>query len=66
MATIPGASQYLNSATLANTQGRAAQTPTLLGTDATTSSLLEVGRSILDNNGIGISKAARALFSLEA
>lgn len=61
MATIPGASQYLNSATLANQQGVAAQSSNVLGVAEGATSLLDVGRSSLFNNGIGLSASARAL-----
>lgn len=60
MTTIAGASQFLNSATLANTQGRAALSSTVLQ-EAVTTSLLEVGRRLAPNNGIGISASARQL-----
>ncbi len=59
MATIPGASQYLGAATLANQRGIPAQTASLL--DDFSSSILDVGRRLTGNNGIGISGAARAL-----
>lgn len=61
MATIAGASQYLNSATLANTQGLAAQKPTLLGSSATAVDILDAAKSALRVRGIGISSSARAL-----
>ena len=59
MVTIPGASQFLNASTLANVQGVAAQSPTLLG-ETSTASLLEAGRG-LAVSGIGLSSSARAL-----
>jgi hypothetical protein len=59
--TVAGASQFRNAATLANTQGIAAQTTTLLGSGTDTSSLLEAGRSV--NAGLvgGLSSSARAI-----
>ncbi len=61
MTTIPGASQFLNSATLANQQGLAAQQDSFLGTAAGSTSLLDIGRSSLFDNGIGLSSTARLL-----
>ena len=61
MVTIPGASQFLNAATLANTQGLSAQTPSLLGSSASSTSLLDAGRSLYADNGIGLSASSRAL-----
>jgi len=60
MTTIPGASQFLGAATLANSQGTAAVQSTVLGESSATS-LLDVGRSGLFDNGIGLSASARAL-----
>lgn len=60
MTSIPGASRFLNSAVLANTQGRAAQTTNLIGSLGTVD-LLDVARSSLGNNGVGLSNRARAL-----
>lgn len=60
MVTIPGASAYLNSATLANVRGLAAQSPNVLGEGGATS-ILDVGRRLSSGNGIGISSSARAL-----
>lgn len=60
MTTIAGASQYLNSSTLANTRGLSAQAPTLLG-ETSTASLLEAGRGISSASGVGLSSSARAL-----
>ncbi len=54
--TVSGASRFINSATLANTQGISASQPQLLGG----SSLLEAGRRI-NRSGIGLSSSARAL-----
>jgi len=54
MTTIPGASQFLGAATLANSQGTAAVQSTVLGESSATS-LLDVGRSGLFDNGIGLS-----------
>ena len=56
--TIVGASQFVNSAILANTQGRAASTSGLISNLGTVD-LLDVGRSVGGNNGIGLSKSAR-------
>ncbi len=61
MTTIPGASGYLNAATLANVQGSAAQTSNVLGVAEGATSLLDVGRSSLFDNGIGLSSTARQL-----
>lgn len=61
MVTIPGASQFVNSARLANTQGISAQAPTVLGSSASATSLLDAGRSLNSNNGIGLSARARQL-----
>ncbi len=60
MATIAGASQYLNAATLANTKGLSAQSPSLLGNSASPTGLLDVGRR-LSVRGIGLSSSARQL-----
>lgn len=54
---VAGASRYLNSATLANSQGIAPSTPNVLGTGGSTTSLLNVGRR---DTGIGLSGSARA------
>ena len=55
--SIAGASQFLNSATLANQQGRAAVSPTLLGgSGLSPTSLLDAGRR---DTGIGLSSRAR-------
>ncbi len=59
MPTIPGASQFINAATLANRQGLAAQAPTVL--DNNGADLLSIGRRLSGGNGIGISASARAL-----
>ena len=61
MTTIPGASQFLGAATLANTRGLPAQSSNILGSSASTVSLLDAGRSITGNNGIGLSSRARQL-----
>lgn len=61
MVTIPGASQFVNAATLANTRGVPAQQSSLLGSGGSTTSLLDAGRSIYGNNGIGLSSRSRAL-----
>lgn len=63
MATIAGASRYLNSATLANTQGGGVvSTPNLLGTGGSTQGLLDTGRGI-SSSGIGLSSSARSVNS---
>lgn len=59
MVTIPGASQFINAATLANKEGLSAVAPTVLG-EGDTASLLDIGRN-LGGNGIGLSPQARAL-----
>ncbi len=61
MATIPGASGFVNAATLANRQGLSAQRATLLGNGGGTQSLLDAGRSLTSGNGIGLSSNSRAL-----
>lgn len=58
--TVAGASRFINAATLANQQGLAAQSPTVLG-ETSTASLLDTGRGAFGNNGIGLSANARAL-----
>lgn len=55
---IPGASQFLNSSILANSQGISAQTNSVLGEAAGGISLLDAGRRI-NRSGIGISVQAR-------
>lgn len=57
MATIAGASQYLNSATLANTQNRATGSASLLDGAG---GLLEIGRRI-NRSGLGLSSRSRQL-----
>lgn len=59
--SIAGATRFLNAATLANLQGRAAVSPTILGESSGTLGLLSVGRGIAGNNGIGLSASSRAL-----
>lgn len=61
MTTIQGSSRYYNAATLANQQGVAPSTPSLLGSGST-QSLLETGRGI-NSSGLGISGSARAVNS---
>ncbi|HOO82646.1 MAG TPA: hypothetical protein PK513_09095 [Alphaproteobacteria bacterium] len=61
MTTIPGASQYIVSARLANTHGLPAQSSTLFGTGGSALSLLDAGRSLNANNGIGLSARSRQL-----
>lgn len=58
MTTIPGASQYLGSATLANQQGRAPASASLLDGSTSATSLLDAART---NTGVGLSSRARAL-----
>ncbi|MGH1376753.1 MAG: hypothetical protein ACRBCK_10440 [Alphaproteobacteria bacterium] len=60
MALVAGASQFLNQATLANTQGVSAQTTNVLGEAAGGVGILDVGRN-LATPGVGISNSARAL-----
>lgn len=55
---VPGASQFLNSSILANSQGLAAQTNSVLNEAAGGISLLDAGRRI-NRSGIGISNQAR-------
>jgi hypothetical protein len=62
MATIPGASRFINSATLANSRGIAPSTPNVLGTGGSTQSLLDTGRGI-NSSGLGLSGGARAVNS---
>lgn len=57
---VAGSSQFLNQATLANTQGISAQTNSVLNQAAGGISLLDVGRS-LSPPGVGLSANARAL-----
>lgn len=62
MTTIPGASQFLNSATLANTQGLGAQPATVLGDGGIGGvDILDVARGNAPDNGIGLSSRARLL-----
>jgi hypothetical protein len=59
---VPGASKYLNAATLANKKGIAAQGSSLLsGSGSSAASLLDVGRAINSGFGPGLSQTARAL-----
>lgn len=58
--TIPGASGFLNAATLANTRGVAAGSSSLLNGGLSSPDLLDVGRRINRNN-IGLSSNARAI-----
>ncbi len=60
---IPGATQFANAASLANTRGVAPSAPTLLSQNESTASLLEQGRNALRVPGYGISSSARALNS---
>lgn len=57
---VAGASRFLGAATLANTQGIAAQQPSLLGQGGSATSLLDVGRAN-SVSGVGLSSNARAL-----
>ncbi len=59
---IAGASRFINAATLANQQGIAAQQSNIISNLGTVS-LLDVGRSVGADNGIGLSSRARALNS---
>lgn len=62
MVTIPGASQFLNSATLANQQGLAAQPATVLGDGGIGGvDILDVARANAPDNGVGLSARARLL-----
>lgn len=57
MTTIPGASQYLNASTLANSQGVAAAQSNVLA-ESGVADVLEAARV---DNGIGLSARSRAL-----
>lgn len=62
MTTIPGASTYLTAATLANKQGFASASSSLFGEGGIGApDLLEAGRRIQRDNGIGLSAQSRAL-----
>ena len=62
MTTIPGASQFLTSATLANQQGLAAQPATVLGDGGLGGvDILDVARANQPDNGVGLSSRARLL-----
>ncbi len=58
---VAGASQFLNQATLANSQGVSAVSSNVLSESAGGLSLLDVARSSAADNGIGLSSNARAL-----
>ncbi len=60
MARIPGASQFLNQATLTNLKGYSAVSSNFLGTAAGSVSILDIGQN-LASPGIGISNRARNL-----
>ncbi|MCK5284264.1 MAG: hypothetical protein KAJ86_01610 [Alphaproteobacteria bacterium] len=60
MTMIAGASNYLNAATVANKHNIAVMSTSVLGS-GTATSLLEAGRRIAGNNGIGMSSRAREL-----
>ena len=61
MASIPGASAFLSSARLANSQGLNPSTPSIFGNSGglDAAGILEVGRRI-NRSGIGLSSRARA------
>ncbi len=62
MVTIPGASGFLNAATLANKQGIPAGQATVLGDGGIGGvDILEAGRANAPDNGIGLSSTARFL-----
>lgn len=62
MTTIAGASRYLTSSSLANSQGIAPSTPTLLGNSTSSTSILDAGRSsLLSVSGPGLSSSARSI-----
>jgi len=61
MTTIAGASQFLNAATLANSQGLAAQAPSILDGSISSTSILDAGRSLVSSNGVGLSSSARSI-----
>ena len=64
MALVPGASRFLNQATLAALQGSTFQQSNVLGESTSGISLLDVGRRLGGNNGIGLSNRARTLNKL--
>lgn len=59
MTRIPGASQFVNAARLANQQGLAASTSSLLDNYGGANSLLNAGKRI-NRSGIGMSASSRA------
>lgn len=59
MTTIAGASQYLNSAKLANTQGRPAVQNSLMNNMSV--DILDIGRRAQRPNGIGLSSRSRQI-----
>jgi len=62
MVTIPGASGFLNAATLANRQGIGAQQATVLGAGGIGGvDILDVARANAPSNGVGLSSRARLL-----
>ena len=62
MTTIPGASGFLNAATLANKQGIGAQQATVLGDGGIGGvDILDVARANAPSNGVGLSSRARLL-----
>lgn len=63
MTTIAGASQYLNAAKIQNSNSKYAKAINAGGTSLMTSAsvdILDVGRSIYKNNGVGMSASSRA------
>ena len=59
---VAGASRFLNTATLANQQGLAAQQPTVLGDGGIGGvDILDIARGTAPDNGIGLSSRARLL-----
>lgn len=62
MVTIPGASGFLNAATLANSQGIGAQQATVLGDGGIGGvDILDIARANAPNSGVGLSSRARLL-----
>lgn len=61
--SIAGASRFIGSATLANTQGLGAQRPQVLGSSLGPGGLLQVAQAAGRVEGIGLSSRARALNS---
>ena len=62
MTSVPGASGFLNAATLANSQGIGAQQATVLGDGGIGGvDILDVARANAPDNGVGLSSRARLL-----